>query len=679
MGSGVRRIAVALVLLLGALASAASGGQALAANDGPGRATSHPTAIVIGAGQASATPASTRDQVAPAAAPAAQEAAQEATQEAVPTNNFKWNWDNTVTYGLGFRLQDQDERIIGLAAGGKAYSVNGDDGNLNYDTGIFTNAVKWTTEFQFSYKDFGGFFRAFAFYDIENENGDRARTPLSDDALTRVGKRAEVRDAFAYYRFKLGTLPGEVRAGWQVINWGESTFIQGGINAINPLDVSVLRVPGSELRDALLPVGAVKFSIKPTSNTSFEAFYQYTWEDLKIDPVGSYFSTTDIAGAGATKVMLGFGAVPDTVPVGHPPLPPSNSPIGTAVPKRCPASLCEDGDDGDEPSQQGQYGAALRYMGDALGGTEFGLYFVNYHSRLPLIMAVTGTQNGLLAGNYAATASYYLTYPEDIEMLGASFNTQLGRTGIALQGEVSHRWRVPLQLDDVELLFAALSPLRLLPPVPQLAPIIGAGRLFAQNNQIGAFGFSETITGYKRFETTQFQFTGTKAFSQVLWADQMVLVGELGWGMVHDFPDPNVQRLEGPGTYTSGNAVFTQAGVQPATQLAETFPTDIAWGYVVAGRFDYNNAFAAVNVIPRFSFAQDVSGTSPGPGGNFLEGRKALTFGLGFQYRFNWEFDLSYTNFFGAEIDGDLAARTAGRYNLINDRDFIAANIKFSF
>jgi len=71
MGSGVRRIAVALVLLLGALASAASGGQALAANDGPGRATSHPTAIVIGAGQASATPASTRDQAAPAAAAAA--------------------------------------------------------------------------------------------------------------------------------------------------------------------------------------------------------------------------------------------------------------------------------------------------------------------------------------------------------------------------------------------------------------------------------------------------------------------------------------------------------------------------------------------------------------------------------------------------------------------------------
>jgi hypothetical protein len=609
-----------------------------------------------------------------AAATATEQAAQAAEQaaepvaEAVPASNFKWNWDNTVTYGIGFRLRDQDARIVGVAAGGKAYSVNGDDGNQNYNTGIFTNAFKWTTEFQFSYKDFGGFFRGFAFYDIENENGDRARTPLSEDTLDRVGKRAEVRDAFVYYRYKAGRLPGEIRVGWQVINWGESTFIQGGINAINPLDVSVVRVPGSELRDALLPVGAVKFSIKPTDSTSFEAFYQYTWEDLKIDPVGSYFSTTDIAGAGAEKVMLGFGSVPDTVPVGHPPI--GGSPVGTAVPKR----------DAVEPSEQGQYGAAIRYLGEGLGGTEFGLYFVNYHSRLPLIMANTGTANGILAtGNYAATASYFLTYPEDIQLLGASFNTQLGRSGVALQGEVSHRWRVPLQVDDVELLFAALTPLRLLPAIPQLAPLRGLGGLLAANNQVGAYGFSEQISGYRLFDTTQVQVTGTKAFSRVLWADQMVLVGEVGWGTVHGFPDPSVLRLEGPGTYTSGNAVFTQAGVQPATQLADTFPTENAWGYVLAGRFEYNNAFAAVNAIPRFSFSQDVSGTSPGPGGNFLEGRKAFTAGVGFQYRINWELDVSYTDFFGAEIDGDLAARTAGRYNLINDRDFIAANIKYSF
>ena len=571
-------------------------------------------------------------------------------------SEFKVKWDNTLTYGVATRLRGQDKGILGLAASGTGFSVNGDDGNRNYDKGLFTNAAKITSEVQFSFRSVGGFVRGFAFYDYENEKGDRARTPLSEDALERVGSRAEFRDAFIYGRFKLGRRPAELRAGWQVINWGESTFLQGGINAINPVDVSVLRVPGSELRDALLPVGAVKLSLKPSDSTSLEGFYQFTWEETKVDPVGSYFSATDLAGAGAEKVMLGFGSAPDTIRVGQN-IP--GNPVGVAVPRV--ASV--------EPSKQGQFGAALRILAEGLGGTEFGLYFVNYHSRLPLIMARTGTSAGILAqGNYAATASYFLTYPEDIKLLGASFNTQLGRTGIALQGEVSHRRDLPLQVDDVELLFAALSPLRLLPPVPQLAPLIGLGTLLGGTNQLGAYGFSQEITGFRRFNTTQAQMTATRAFSRDLGADQMVLVGEAGFGTVHDLPGQSVLRLEAPGTYTSGNPVHETARVQPGTEPASAFPTSNAWGYVLAGRLEYNNALGAVNMIPRFSFSQDVSGTSPGPGGNFIEGRKALTLGLGFQYRFNWELDVSYTDFFGA-----------GRYNLINDRDLVAANLKFSF
>jgi len=600
------------------------------------------------------TPAGAVSQEPPGAAPDAGQPAS-ATQ-AAPGSEFKWSWGNTISYGLGFRLSDPDQRLIGLAAGGTAFSVNGDDGIQNYETGIFTNAVKLTSELQWSYRGIGGFVRAFGFYDYENETADRARTELSNAAKERVGSRVELRDAFVYGRFKLRGLPGELRAGWQVINWGESTFIQGGINAINPIDVSALRVPGAELREAYLPIGAVKLSLKPSASTSFEAFYQFTWEETHPDPVGSYFSTTDLAGGGATKVMLGFGSAPDTIPVGTNI---TGNPVGVAVPRV----------DTLEPSDQGQYGAALRILVDGLGGTEFGLYFVNYHSRLPVIMANTGTATGLLAsGNYAASASYFLTYPEDIKLFGASFNTEIGRTGIALQGEVSHRLDVPLQMDDVEILYAALSPLRLLPPVPQLAPLIGLGTLLANNNQVGAYGFSQQIAGYRRFDATQVQMTATKVFSQLCGADQVVIVVEGAWSTVHDLPDQSELRLEAPGTYTSGNELFTTARIQPGTEPASAFPTKNAWGYVVAGRLEYNNAIGAVNMVPRFSFAQDVDGVSPGPGGNFIEGRKGLTVGLGFNYLSKWELDLSYTSFFGAD-----------RYNLLNDRDFIAANVKFTF
>ena len=161
------------------------------------------------AGQSANAPA----QPPQAAAQRAQAAGDQATAPAdkLPSG-FKWSWGNTLMYGLGFRVADADKRIIGVAAGGTAFSVNGDDGNQNYNTGLFTNAAKITSEFEFSYKQaVGGFVRGFAFYDFANQNGERARTPLSDAAKDRVGARAEFRDAFLWWRFKAGSRAGEIR------------------------------------------------------------------------------------------------------------------------------------------------------------------------------------------------------------------------------------------------------------------------------------------------------------------------------------------------------------------------------------------------------------------------------------------------------------------------------------
>jgi hypothetical protein len=51
-----------------------------------------------------------------------------------------------------------------------------------------------------------------------------------------------------------------------------------------------------------------------------------------------------------------------------------------------------------------------------------------------------------------------LEYPEDINLYGLSWNTNAAG-GVAFQGEISYRDNMPLQIDDVELLFAGLSPL----------------------------------------------------------------------------------------------------------------------------------------------------------------------------------------------------------------------------
>lgn len=319
-----------------------------------------------------------------------------------------------------------------------------------------------------------------------------------------------------------------------------------------------------------------------------------------------------------------------------------------------------------EASDSGQYGLAFRLYAPWLNDTEFGFYYLNYHSRLPIINARTGTA-AAAAGidpqgrTYEETASYFISYPEDIQLFGASFNTQLVDSGIALQGEVSYRQDVPLQIDDIEILFAAIA------AQDNLSPGNTAAAGLAAFGQLGLVGFETDIPGFIERDVVQVQSTATKLFGPSFGANQFVLLGEIGVTHVQDMPSKNELRLNGPGTPISGNEALTAAHfgeIEPADRFADA----TSWGYRLVTKLDYNNAIGAATLSPRIAWQHDVDGTTPGPGGNFVEDRKAVTLGLSANYLNSWTADLSYTNFFGA-----------GRYNLINDRDLVAANIKYSF
>ncbi len=98
------------------------------------------------------------------------------------------------------------------------------------------------------------------------------------------------------------------RLGRQVVSWGESTFIQGGINVINPVDVSRLRVAGAELKEAFEGVNMIWGSIDLTPSLSLEALYMFEYREIIPDPAGAYFCTNDFGTPGGSYVMLGFGA-----------------------------------------------------------------------------------------------------------------------------------------------------------------------------------------------------------------------------------------------------------------------------------------------------------------------------------------------------------------------------------
>lgn len=438
------------------------------------------------------------------------------------------SFDTTLTLGALFRVQDRDPDLIGVANGGRANSINGDNGDLNYDKGLVSLAGRVTHELKVKYGNLGAFVRATYFYDAINADrtsngGSRTnRTPLPTDTINRVGRNIDLLDAFVYGDFAVGEASNiSFRLGNQVLSWGESTFIQNGINVVNPINVSALRVPGSELKEAFLPVPLADVTFSLNENISLEAFYQFKWDNTEPEATGSFFSTSDAASPGADHLFIGFGnylisdnpnqgavAGGNVFPVDRYPNPALNgfrgvqslTPFGSVVPRSAD----------DRPSDSGQYGVALRLFSEDLNQTEFGFYYINYHSRVPVLSSLIGTLQQFQANpsTFTLNSSYRAEYPEDIKLLGASFNTSIFE-GISLQGEVSFRKDQPLQLDDVELLQATLAAPSILGSIAQ-GQAAGAAAGRAQ----GTAAFNGAVAAAIAGNPALAPFTGL-SFSQI--------------------------------------------------------------------------------------------------------------------------------------------------------------------
>lgn len=583
------------------------------------------------------------------------------------------SFDTTISYGIGFRAGDASDNFLGKAvlnpytftltnaeqreAPGR-WSVNNDLGNRNYsEAGDITGSTaKFVSELGLSWRNYGVFTRFMGFYDFENVDKEF----ISNEAESRVGKDVRLLDLYVWGEHQVGDHFLNWRLGRQVVSWGESTFIQGGINVINPVDVSRLRTAGSELKEAFEGVNMLYGSMDLTPSLSLEALYMFEYRKIIPDPAGTYFSTNDIGTPGASHVMLGFGSIDQ--PVINPDLynevcmngnyAASDAPIPIdLVALSCSRSFPRG--ESDNPSDGGQFGLSLRYFAEALNSTEFGFYFVNYHSRLPVLSG-----SAVTSATDFKTGQYWTVYPEDIQLFGASFNSNVGTW--ALSGEVSYRPNLPLQIDDVEILFAGLTPLNPLFPAPALQ----------FQSQLGDFAPGEKIKGWAEHQSWQGQMTTTKLFgpNNFLKADQIAFVAEAGINYVADLPSQHTLRYNGPGTDTGGGADYLTGDLRnPITQV-HGFADDLSWGYTMLARADYNDAIGAVTMSPRIAWAHDVSGTTPGPGGSFIDGRQTLTFGASFNYLNRWVVDIAYTNYMGG-----------GMFNLLADRDFYAASVSYSF
>lgn len=680
----------------------------------------------------------------------------------------------------------QETHVFNTATGNN--NPSGDDGNLFYKKGDVTHAaVKGTMDFDLNWENYGLFARLIAFYDPTAADFEQRHShDLYQPSVTlrpksvedEIAFNAALEEFYGYASFDIFDRTLSLSVGNQTVSWGESTtFVVNSINSVNSPNLLRLRTPGMDLKEIFNPVPLVTAGIDLSENVNLNLFYQLKWEPIQIDPVGSFYSTSDVAGTGGKYALANAAEDPHNIKDSGE----DRSLIGrgcinrdlsryeepgeqTALALFGPYQADRGGDAGRTicrterditPKDDGQWGLGLKYYAGWLNDTELGFYAMNYHSRLPyagfiatdrpdgsidptdpvgsafqLLGNTSDVYDGLIGNvgalndtfnaigqtilnlnpddlaivgalKHADSGAVFLEYPEDIKLYGMSFNTTAGDLSIA--GEVAYFPNLPLQITAADVYYYSLSPAfqgSRDVAVPSYLEQYdraeeAAADPVAQGDayQLATIAPGTLVHGYKRHEVVNFSSTllyvlGTNPFG----ADSVVLVGDIAATKVFDLPDKNVLQYAAPGDEnhasqgrqeydetngcTDNNNVLANdpqnclRGALIQTKTSEplsTFADDFSWGFRVLAISTYNNLLFGANLNQTLGAFIDVKGNSPGPGGNFIEGRK---------------FFFSSSEF----VKGNIATKFeyqwytgAGDRNLENDRDNYTVSIRYDF
>lgn len=314
------------------------------------------------------------------------------------------NVDSTVTVGTGIRVKEPSCTLITAGASGSGApagclaptSALGDQGDLNYAKGDrFTTYIKGSHELllkmpsDFTFMGRVNWIRDFSA--TETTGYTSATTPptvsdgLADDARKDLRFKARLLDLWVSKTFEVGDQQARIRVGNQVVSWGESLFLPGGINSTNAIDVMRLSQPGTQLKEVFLPAPIVSVASGLGGGVNVEGYVQARWNGNYMPPTGSYWSFAN--GLGKGHDAYGLAEV--------------------------------------HPKDSGQWGVALRYQP---GGTQLnlGAYAMNYHDKGPNFST-----------NAGGTGAPGWAFAENRRLYGISVNMPLGDWAIGT--ELSYR------------------------------------------------------------------------------------------------------------------------------------------------------------------------------------------------------------------------------------------------
>ncbi len=583
---------------------------------------------------------------------------------AVPfsTEMFQGSFDSTITAGFGRRTGNQSCDLIGHATSScSADSVNtaqysnGDNGNLNYNKGDFFAAnIRGTHELLLKLPD-GYKFLARGTWLYDFAATQTARSALENDAKTQLARDVRLLDFWVSKDFLIGGQTARLRLGNQVLNWGESVYTAGGINVTNSLDLQKLAIPGTQIKEAVIPAPMISFASSLGNGLSIDSYYQFRWNRNRVPPTGSYFSASDIFDKGREPLYLNtnnynVGAVDAAYVAGSRNLAaihqaqtglvngdfagPPNSSLGFPFV-------------GDKtPKNTGQYGLALHFKpeGKAL---DLGVYYLNYHDKSPVVEEVAATP-------------FRWDFLQNRKLFGVSANFPVGDWALG--------WELSYRPKDAVALGGCFTP--------------GAA-LDANVSTVAGVNCQQWIDKQKY----QMHLTGQLGITPANYASFLNLLG----GASSATLTTEAVMIRYPGVSPNARYTRTMDGVQVTQAPAAGYAfwtdnsTNATLGYPIAAGAGTANSFGVTadfnwtydgklisgwQVTPGVTFSAAVKGDTPTLAAPFLQGAKSANYYLLLtQNSGKWNAGLNYTAYWG----GDKVRQPFG------DRDFLGGFLAYNF
>jgi hypothetical protein len=573
---------------------------------------------------------------------------------------FQTSVRQEISAGGMIRVQKRDAGLIGGGNGGTGTSINYDDGNLNYGRGFTALGVQGRTIVDAKSEAAEFKVEAVYFYDFINSGGETDFRPLSEEARDRAGRNLYLNEAYGGYKGRVRNAMFGVRLGNQVLRWSDSPSFGHSIAPLNPVSASRRYQPGNTSRDSYVALPMLSGTIESAGQWSLQGFYLFGFEPTETEASGTFLSGNDYYSPGGRYLQLGQGSsrVPDTDGSTVIPL---ITDFGSRVPRT-----------GDRtPGSGGQFGARVETSETGAARWVLAGYAVRVHSREGIVSVRAGTPGGLMgttAPDYTSSGSYFLEYPPDVTILGASARVvPTSRTRLSL--DYSMRLRQPLQIDDEILITAGLAPAIALarcaanPASTDCADalaFLNANPIIASRGGITAASaaslFSTEISGYERFDVSQYSLSLAQGLPPVLGARQGSLAAEAGGVYVHGFKDRFLDA-----------SVSVRRDASGARRPG--FATRSSWGYRLFARLDYADLMGIQSVAPSVAWIHDVGGNAPITLGTLLEGARSVILAVDFGVDKYWGARVSYRSYLGKGNDADR----------FSDRDFIQFSLTRRF